>query len=225
MQKILSVFIDESGDFGAYNIDSPYYLITMVFHEQMCDIHNELEVLDQRLRNKGFVYHSLHTGPLIRREQVYMTISLDDRRKIFNDFVAFTRKVNITYKTFVLQKRPTDNERKMTIVLSQLIREYLSSQEEKWRKYDQIIVYYDNGQVQLTHIIEAAFYDPRTHFRNVKPYNYRLFQVADLLTTLELINLKRNDGTNSKSEKNFFKSMRDFYKNYYKHIEKKKVDE
>lgn len=225
MQKILSVFIDESGDFGAYEANSPYYLITMVFHEQMYDIHNELEALDRNLRNRGFLYHSLHTGPLIRTEQIYRTIDLDDRRKIFNAFIAFTRKVNITYKTFVLQKRPKDNERKMTIVLSQLIRDYLSAQEEAWRKYDQIVVYYDNGQVQLTHIIEAVFEDSRTLFRTVKPYNYRLFQIADLLTTLELINLKKNDGTNSKSEINFFGSMRDFYKNYYKTIEKKKADE
>ncbi|MDO4920534.1 MAG: hypothetical protein Q4E64_01720 [Phascolarctobacterium sp.] len=32
--KELSVFIDESGDFGAYEPHSPYYIITMVFHVQ-----------------------------------------------------------------------------------------------------------------------------------------------------------------------------------------------
>lgn len=32
--KELSVFIDESGDFGAYEPHSPYYIITMVFHDQ-----------------------------------------------------------------------------------------------------------------------------------------------------------------------------------------------
>ena len=32
----LSIFIDESGDFGTYDIRSPYYIITMVFHDQSC---------------------------------------------------------------------------------------------------------------------------------------------------------------------------------------------
>ena len=58
----------------------------------------------------------------------------------------------------------------------------------------------------------------------IKPAQYRLFQVADLITTLELTELKRKNGENSKSELLFFKSMRDFHKNFYKHIIKKKED-
>jgi len=34
----LSIFIDESGDFGPYDYRSPYYIITMVFHDQAIDI-------------------------------------------------------------------------------------------------------------------------------------------------------------------------------------------
>ena len=30
----LSVFVDESGDFGEYDYHSPYYIITLVFHNQ-----------------------------------------------------------------------------------------------------------------------------------------------------------------------------------------------
>ena len=36
--KELSVFVDESGDFGGYEIHSPYYIVTMVFHDQDIDI-------------------------------------------------------------------------------------------------------------------------------------------------------------------------------------------
>ena len=32
--KELSIFIDESGDFGEYDYHSPWYIVTMVFHEQ-----------------------------------------------------------------------------------------------------------------------------------------------------------------------------------------------
>ena len=32
--KILSVFVDESGDFGQYNPSSPNYYVAMVLHDQ-----------------------------------------------------------------------------------------------------------------------------------------------------------------------------------------------
>ena len=34
----LSIFVDESGDFGKYAKHSPYYAVTMVFHDQDADI-------------------------------------------------------------------------------------------------------------------------------------------------------------------------------------------
>ena len=32
--KELSIFIDKSGDFGEFDYRSPYYIITMLFHNQ-----------------------------------------------------------------------------------------------------------------------------------------------------------------------------------------------
>ena len=34
----LSVFIDESGDFGPYAPHSPFYLIALLFHDQSIDL-------------------------------------------------------------------------------------------------------------------------------------------------------------------------------------------
>jgi len=223
MQKTLSVFIDESGDFGKYNKENPYYLITMVFHEQSHSIISQMDNLNEQLRFQGYLSHSLHTGPLIRKEEKYIDLTFDERRKIFTSFIHFTRNVDITYKTFILRKRASDNERILMISLSQQIRDYLS-QKEDLNNYEKIVVYYDNGQIQLTHIIRAVFEDSRTSFRTVKPYNYRLFQVAELITTMELINLKKANNSNSKSEIAFFGSMNKFHKNYYKLIKKKSID-
>ena len=47
--KELSVFIDESGDFGEYSPHSPYYIITMVFHNQDASINEALDHLEQEL--------------------------------------------------------------------------------------------------------------------------------------------------------------------------------
>ena len=47
--KELSVFIDESGDFGEYDDQAPYCIITMVFHEQSQPITNAVQKLEQAL--------------------------------------------------------------------------------------------------------------------------------------------------------------------------------
>ena len=38
----LSVFVDESGDFGEYDYHAPYYIISLVFHNQSNDIQSDL---------------------------------------------------------------------------------------------------------------------------------------------------------------------------------------
>ena len=41
----LSVFVDESGDFGEYDYHAPYYIISLVFHNQSHDIQFDLSHL------------------------------------------------------------------------------------------------------------------------------------------------------------------------------------
>jgi len=57
---------------------------------------------------------------------------------------------------------------------------------------------------------------PQVEFTKVIPADYRLFQVADLFCTMELIDLKDTHHIMSKSEEAFYGSMRDMRKNYLK---------
>lgn len=50
-EKILSIFIDESGDFGRYNPVSPNYYVAMVLHNQEIDISKNIEAESIRLLN------------------------------------------------------------------------------------------------------------------------------------------------------------------------------
>lgn len=61
-------------------------------------------------------------------------------------------------------------------------------------------------------------------FRIIHPNQCRLFQVADLICTLELISEKMQHGIQSKSEMEFFRSRKEFVKSYMRHIEKKKLN-
>ena len=40
--KELSVFVDESGDFGEFDPRTPYYIIALVFHDQSVKINDDL---------------------------------------------------------------------------------------------------------------------------------------------------------------------------------------
>jgi xylan 1,4-beta-xylosidase len=72
--KELSVFVDESGDFGEYNYHSPYYIITMVFHNQ----ENELIAADDGyfITRKDdsyqiITYHYVHYGNLFASGELF----------------------------------------------------------------------------------------------------------------------------------------------------------
>jgi len=87
--KELSVFIDESGDFGEYDDQAPYYVITMVFHDQSLPITDAVQKLDQELSYLDLNNLCIHTGPIVRREEIYEFMSITERRRIFNKLVGY----------------------------------------------------------------------------------------------------------------------------------------
>ena len=100
----LSIFIDESGDFGEYDYHSPWYIVTMVFHNQENSIQEPLEYLEKELSLLGLKNHCVHTGPIIRKEEDYSAMSYLERRKIFNKMVVFLRQSGIKYKSLHIEK-------------------------------------------------------------------------------------------------------------------------
>ena len=58
--------------------------------------------------------------------------------------------------------------------------------------------------------------------KRVKPEKYKLFQVADLICTFELLRFKMENENLSKSEYLFFGNMRDLKKNYLKPLQRKR---
>lgn len=102
--KELSIFIDESGDFGEYDHKSPYYIITMVFHNQSDDIAPAIEKLNTELSYLGLGDICIHTGPIIRKEEIYVNMDVVKRRRIFNKMIAFLRQTDIKYKSFHVEK-------------------------------------------------------------------------------------------------------------------------
>ena len=103
-EMILSVFIDESGDFGPYEIHAPYYLVSMILHNQNIDITENIKVFDAHLSNLGYQHHAIHTGPLIRRESVYSNDLVEERKRLFNALFNFARRLDFQYSCIKVKK-------------------------------------------------------------------------------------------------------------------------
>ena len=78
--------------------------------------------------------------------------------------------------------------------------------------FDDVKIYYDNGQVEVSRLLSSVFNAllPNPIFRKVMPTDYKLFQVADFICTMELVSLKLENSLFSKSEMTFFGNKRDF---------------
>ena len=92
----LSIFIDESGDYGFQKGSSDYYLITLVFHNQNDNIHPILDNFQKQLDYIKPHIHTIHTGPIIKKKDEYKYLSIDERRSIMYSTLNFIRKCPIT---------------------------------------------------------------------------------------------------------------------------------
>ena len=221
--KELSIFIDESGDFGKYDYHSPYYIIALVIHNQFCDISDALSKLELELEYIHYPHHCIHAGPLIRQEQEYRYETLETRQKIMKKIISFFRQIDIKYKTLYIEKKHIPDETEASVKLSKLLSQFIRDNISFFSSYDTIKVYYDNGQMELSKILSSVFNIllDNVEFRKVLPSDYRLFQVGELVCTLQLLELKCESHSLSNSEKRFFENERTLKKNYLKPLKQK----
>ena len=103
--KELSIFIDESGDFGEITERPAYYLVTLLFHDQKNDIASNVKKLEDSTKNSGFDFEYIHTGPVIRREDVFFGLSIDERRKLLFKMLNFIVSSPIAYEIDVVNRK------------------------------------------------------------------------------------------------------------------------
>ena len=218
----LSIFVDESGDFGEYNSKfAPQYIFSMVFHDQKDVIDENIKRFDQEMANKGYFNHVVHTSPLIRKEEVYCNLSPNERRTIFTKIFFFTKNLPITYKSFVVERKEYTNEEDLKEKIQTDLKRFIDANYEYFCSFDTVKLYYDNGQKQLASVMNDVFEDKLVSFERkteVKPYKYKLLQVADMICTLELLKIKVEHNELSASEISIFHSVRDLKKDFLKKI-------
>ena len=214
--KELSVFVDESGSFDADCFPSRFYVVSLVFHDQTIDVSSIISDLEQSLAGSGFPGICIHVGPIIRREDEFRKMEIVVRRRLLYKMTVFARKAPVMCRSFCVDKRYHSTPEAIEQCLERAMSDFMSSNAEDFSCYESVKIYYDNGQSRVLSILRKVFkHLPVEYKENVKPENYRLFQLADLVCSFRLLALKHETGLPlSKSEEYFFFGVRPLYKNF-----------
>lgn len=209
-----------------YSKHSPYYIVSIVFHNQSIDINQNLKKLNDELKKLGFKDHVIHTEPLIRNEENYSNLSSNERRAIFSKLYYFALKTDIKYKSFIVYKSECNNEIELEAKIAKQLSRFVKNNINTFLSYDKVILYYDNGQRQLNSILNTLFASELSNYEVRKAYqkDYRLSQVADLMCTLKSLEDKVDKKMLSKSELLLFHSYSDLKKDFLKRIKNKDIN-
>ena len=166
----------------------------------------EINKLNSRLEKIGYT-EMIHMADLIMKRGDYSNFSIAKRKSIFNSIYQFSRRIAVKYKTIIINKNYTDNGRVLRQQLSYEINRMIKENEKYFKKFDKIVMYYNNGQEILGTILDAIFsrYESFEHRVEFDHKEKRLFQVSDMLTYIDKYNYKyKNKMSFTKSEKYFF---------------------
>lgn len=203
--KRLNIFIDETGEFGFGKGSSELYGVSFTFHEHDLDVMNEISKLNDRLEKIGYT-EMIHMADLIMKRGDYSRLNIETRKEIFKAIFHFSRKIKVKFKSIIVDKRYINNGRILKQQLSFAINKMIKENETYFKKFDKIVMYYDNGQEVLGKILDSTFrFDGFEHRIKFDHKEKRLFQVSDMLTFIDKYDYKyKNKISFAKSEKYFF---------------------
>ena len=227
-KKRLSIFVDESGILNESARISRYYVLTLLLHDQSLKIDNLVREFDRSLDLVGIANLCFHAGPIIRGNDSFEFMNWDLRRKIFSRMMQFTRKVDFRYHCLTVDKKFCDSVDQILQLLERQLSEFVSEQHDRLTSFDDVKVYYDCGQKPITNCLHKFFEQrkslPVEFAQAVQPRRYKLFQVADLVCTIKLMELKLTaEGRLSSCEHRFFGGEKRFRHDILRKIKAKEI--
>lgn len=220
----LGIFIDESGFFEINNSQDcnlrDLYIVSFLFHDKSISIEKGIKNFEDFLLRNGLNKDfPIHTMPLIRQKKTYLVFNEEFRRKLFHRLFVLMSKLKLKHKTFVCDKKFCPSKQTIRQKLKLYIKQMITDNYDYFNKFDEIVIYYDEGQDYLTKILHEAFSVSLKNYRfkeGVCQEDYRLSQCADMVCSLELINQRKQNGEYIKAIDKFFISARKYNKNYRK---------
>ena len=228
--RSLSVFVDESGTFRHPDPLSRYYIVGLVFHDQSADINRLARELDSASERLGLdpAAFACHAGPLIRKEKSFAPFRREWRARVFKLLLDFARRADFKYHSLCVDKKYIGSSLQIIARLQQGLSSFLAAHRNALCDFDKIKVYYDCGQSPITNLLHRTFTDDigcKVEFaQDVQPQKYKLFQVADLICTVSLIEQRLMHGERmTDSEYAFFGGPRMFKRNVLRVLKRKEL--
>lgn len=228
-EGILSVFVDESGKMQHPDPMSRYYVVGMVFHRQNEPIDEAISSLDASIKSIGFDPERFvfHAGPIVRAEKNFSMMSRNFRGRIFLRMMGFAMRVPFKYHCFCVDKKYIDSVDQIVESLKREVLDFIREHNAELANLESLKLYYDCGQAPITNLLHETFKDApcRVEFvQGVRPERYKLFQLADLICTIYLVERKLQDGEPmSNSEYAFFGGRRPFKHNVLRYLKPKEI--
>jgi hypothetical protein len=221
MSSQINIFIDESGDFGFGNGHAEFYIVSFVIHDNNDSISNQLNHFNSKLdklEHMGMV----HLGDLVRGNNSYRNWSIEDRKSIMWNTIFFAQKSPISYNSLIINRNYINTEQQLHQTLYKNMKTFVDTISPTLSLYDEVKIYYDNGQKRLAALLDTAFIDFNVkRLSNFDKEEKRLFQVADLLTYVDKTIYKYDNKIRlSKSEEIFFSKPGVSIKKTIKNIKK-----
>lgn len=224
MARDLSVFVNESGDRGG---KARYYLLTLVIHDQSESIVDKIARYEQSLLDSDLPNIPFHSEPLLNGHGPYEGINLQARKKMLYSFNVLTQRLSISYRTFVYRRSEFEDLTKLTACMKRDISNLLFDHLEFFQGFDEVKVYYDNGQdivkQALDQSIGFVLSKGVVERRKTSMTDYRLEQVTDYLCTIELASVKYAAKENGETYNKFFGGIGAFKKNWLKQARRKAI--
>lgn len=227
-ENVLSVFVDESGNLAEPGSASRYYIISLVLHDQSVSISEAAKALDKDFAALNLVNICFHAAPIIRGNGMFEILSSELRRRLFSRMMGFARGVDFKYHCLAIDKKYCDTSDKMLEKLGRQLVDFINGNRDKLDGFSKIKVYYDCGQTAITNLLHKHFdtlnLPPVEFAQSVRSKDYKLLQLADLVCTLRLLEMKlETEGRLAPLEFRFFGGITPFKKNIIRRIKKKMV--
>lgn len=213
MDKTLEIYIDESGNLSFNEKGSRFYIISFVAIESSID------------KNKYFSKLKcdyFHAAPLLRAKDEFQGMNIVERKKIFMSMNILATTIGIKSKSFLYEKKYENNLEHLIESISKSFFRFIYDNKEEFEKYEKIEFFYDDGQKEITKIINVAknaIQIPST-LNILKSNKPRMFELADYITELVLLE-KNMNVVNSLKTKNHSLTQKNLETNILDRIIKK----
>ena len=218
----LSIVVDE---LGADGLDSNYYLLTLVLHEQDRSLVNAVEPYERALNDKRLPNISFHMSPLLNGHDDYEGMSSSSRATLLSPFMLLFHHLPIRYKTFSYRKREFSSASHLSERMRRDVVNFLFDNLEYLQRFDLVKVYYGRGQHAVTQAlhdaVEYAIAHETVTFRSATPSEYWLSQAADYACAVEPTALKYLVHEEAPTDRRFFGSWGTFRRNVLKTVRKR----